>query len=697
MLDTATSQRAEELRKEINHHNYRYYVLDDPVISDAQYDDLMRELRSLEERYPELVTPDSPTQRVGAAPAAAFAEVEHPVPMLSLGNAFNVEELRAWHRRVQELLEGVRFDMVCELKIDGLAVALTYEHGRLVTGATRGDGMRGEDVTLNLRTIRSIPLAVTGNRVPRRFEARGEVYLPKSAFQRINQERVAQGDPPFANPRNTAAGSLRQLDPKATASRPLDIFVYALGYAEGDGMPDNHWETMDRLRALGFKVNPTNALCHTLEEVEDYYLRQLEEKEHLDYGADGVVVKVNLFPYQQHLGVVGREPRWAIAYKFPATQAVTRLLDIGVNVGRTGTLNPYAILEPVNVGGAMVKMATLHNEEDIRRKDIHVQDYVVVERAGEVIPQVVGPVVARRPALTPQCATCQSYFHATADHPPGITWGGRIPERCPACCEKVVRPPGEVMSYCVNAACPTQFARLLEHFVSRDAMDIEGMGEKLALAILSAGLVKDVADVYFLTREQLLSLERMGEKSANNIFNALERSKSRPLANVLVALGIRHVGLETAAALARHFGSIWRIAEATEEELGAVPGIGPKIAESIVAHFRKDGNRRVLDKLRQAGVRLEAEATPQPARALPLSGMQLVITGRLSSMSRSQAEDRIKELGGSVSSSVSRKTVYLVAGEDPGSKLEQANKLGTPVLDEAAFLGLLEEYAGPAA
>jgi len=399
MTNQSMNQRADDLRKEINYHNHRYHVLDDPITSDAYFDELIQELTALEEQHPELVTPDSPTQRVGAAPAEGFTEVEHPIPLLSLGNAFNMDEFRTWHSRALDLLDGAAFDMVCELKIDGLAVALTYEDGRLVRGATRGDGIRGEDVTSNLRTIRSIPLvvtAVTGEWLPRRFEVRGEVYLPRSAFNRLNEERIAQGEPPYANPRNTAAGSLRQLDPQMTASRPLDIFVYSLGYAEGAEMPGTHWKTMEMLKELGFKTNPANTQCHTIEEVEAYYNRWLEDKERLDYGADGVVVKIDPLPYQQHLGVVGREPRWAIAYKFPAIQQITRLLRIEINVGRTGSLNPFAVLEPVTVGGATVQMATLHNEDDIRRKDIREGDWVIVERAGDVIPRVVGPVVARR-------------------------------------------------------------------------------------------------------------------------------------------------------------------------------------------------------------------------------------------------------------------------------------------------------------
>ena len=670
MADPATTRRIEELRREINDHNYRYHVLDSPVVSDAQYDALMVELKELEERYPDLVTSDSPTQRVGAPPAEGFATVEHPVPLLSLANAFDGPQLAAWHKRVQNLLEGASFDLVCELKIDGLAIALTYEEGRLVRGATRGDGLQGEDVTLNLRTIRSIPLALLGDRHPRRFEVRGEIYLPRAAFERLNEERVAQGEPPYANPRNTAAGSLRQLDPSATASRPLDLFVYGIGYAEDGDLPDNHWDTLQRLKEMGFKVNPEIARCRTLEEVEEYYNRWVESKETLQYGVDGVVVKVNLFSYQRHLGDVGREPRWAIAYKFPAVQQVTRLKRIGVNVGRTGSLNPYAELEPVNIGGATVKMATLHNEDDIRRKDIREGDWVVVERAGEVIPQVVAPVVDRR----------------TGEEREFV-----MPTTCPVCGGKVVRPEGEAASYCTNTACPAQFARLLMHFVGRGAMDIEGMGAKLALVLIDAGLVHDVGDVYSITKERLLALERMADKSADNVLESIERSKSRPLANILAALGIRHVGYDTAELLVRRFGSMDRLIQATEEELAAIPGVGPKIAQSIAAHFQQTENRAVIDKLRTADVRLESEAMPVvEAGALPLAGKRLVITGRLASMSRSQAEGRVKDLGGSVSGSVSRKTDYLVAGEEPGSKLEQAAELGTRTLNEEEFLRLLE-------
>ena len=669
MASPDTKTRIQKLREEINRHNYLYHVLDQPEISDTEYDQLMRELLSLEEAHPELVTPDSPTQRVGAAPAEGFVEVEHPVPLLSLSNAFDEDELLAWYSRASNLLEGVTFDMVCELKIDGAAVALTYENGSLLRGATRGNGSQGEDVTLNLRTIRSIPLSVPKD-APKRFEVRGEIYIPKSAFQRLNEERIAEGQPPYANPRNTAAGSLRQLDPRMTSQRPLDIFIYALGYAEGP-MPDNHWEVMAYLKSLGFKINLNNSFCRSLEEAQDYYKVWLEKHEDLDYGTDGVVVKINRFELQDHLGHVGREPRWAVAYKFPATQVVTRLLDIGINVGRTGSLNPYAILEPVDVGGATVKMATLHNEDDIHRKDIRIGDWVVVERAGEVIPRVVAPVVSRRTGQ-------EKIFE--------------MPKVCPVCGSPVVRPEGEAMARCTNLTCPAQSARLLMHFVSKRGMDIEGLGEKLILILIEAGLVKDVADVYYLKKDDLLKLERMAEKSASNILDAVEKSKVRPLARLLAALGIPHVGSEMAEVLARRFHSIDVLAKATSDDLVAIPTLGPKIAESVVAYFSDDANLDVIRKLGEAGVRL-VEEVPLQEGSVALAGLKFVVTGRLSGFSRSQAEARIKELGGSVGSSISSKTDYVVVGEEPGSKLADAQRLGTKTLNEEEFIALLNQSA----
>ena len=669
-VDTVTRERVDTLRRELAHHNYRYHVLDDPVITDGEYDRLMRDLRELEETHPELITADSPTQRVGAAPAEGFAEAQHTVPMLSLANAFSFEELEAWHRRVRGLLDNADFDMVCELKIDGLAVSLTYQDGRLVRGATRGDGFRGEDLTQNLRTVRSIPLALLGQ-APRVLEVRGEVYLPKESFREINEDRVSRGEAPYANPRNSGAGSVRQLDPRVTASRNLDIFVYGLGQADGGSMPDNHWDALGELNALGLKINPNNTLCAALSEVEDLFRVWLERRHDLPYETDGLVVKVNPFRYQEALGYVGREPRWAIAYKFPAGQVTTRLLDIGINVGRTGSLNPFAVLEPVNVSGVVVKMATLHNEEDIHRKDIRIGDWVTVERAGEVIPQIVGPVAGRRTGN-------ERVF--------------RMPERCPVCGTEVIKLESEAMHRCPNVSCPAQFFELLKHFVSRGAMEIDGLGEQWSRILIDAGLVKDVADLYSLTKDQLLELDRMGDKLAGNILESIGRSKDRQLSRVMFALGILHVGSEMADLLARHYSSMDRLSEAPEDELTSVPGIGPKIAASIVEYFGEPGNREVIEKLRKAGVNLsrdpddEAVVLPED---LSLAGVSIVVTGTLSSLSRSSAEAMIKERGGAVPSNVTRKTDYLVVGAEPGSKLAAADKLGTKLLDEGQFLELL--------
>ena len=675
MVDTGVRHRLEQLRKDISYHNYRYHALDDPVISDAEYDHLMGALRKLEEKYPEVVTPESPTQRVGAAPAEGFVQVGHGVPMLSLANAFSFQELQAWQRRVTNLLEGADFEMVCELKIDGLAVSLTYEDGRLVQGATRGDGYRGEDVTQNLRTVKSIPLALLSQAV-RVLEVRGEVYMPKESFQELNRERTARGEAPFANPRNLGAGSIRQLDPRITASRNLDIYVYGLGHTEDGSMPDNHWDALERLNEMGFRINPHNTLCRGLGEVEELYSSWLEERHQLPYGTDGLVVKVNTFQYQDVLGYVGREPRWAIAYKFPAQQATTRLLNIGINVGRTGSLNPFAILEPVNVSGATVKMATLHNEEDIHRKDIRIGDWVTVERAGEVIPQIVGPVVVRRNGK-------EKMF--------------KMPQDCPVCGTPVVKSPAEAMHRCPNTTCPAQFFELLKHYVGKGAMDIDGLGERWCRILIDAGLVKDVADLYSISKEQLLELERMGDKLATKIMDNIEASKGRPLSRVNFALGILHVGSEMADLLVQRYSSIDQLSRATQEELTSIPGIGPKIAASIVAYFSVEGNCLVIEKLRQAGVKLAQEVVPgEGGRAglgegmdLPLAGRSFVLTGTLATVSRSRAEARIKELGGSTSPSVTRKTDYLVVGNQPGSKLEAARRLGTGLLNEEEFLELL--------
>ena len=676
-LDQAR-ERVAQLREQVSYHNYRYYVLDSPEVSDAEYDVLMRELKQLEERYPELLTPDSPSQRVGAAPVEAFGVVEHPLPLLSLGNVFSRDELSAWYRRVLRMLGEPPPGFVCEHKVDGLAVALAYVDGRLTTGATRGDGLRGEDITQNLRTIRSIPLSVPGE-APPRFEVRGEVFLPRDGFKKLNEERVSQGLPLFANPRNAAAGSVRQLDSRITAKRPLDIYIYMLGYAEGKATLSGHWETLEYLKSLGFKVNPNNAYLSSIGQVEDYYRTWVEKRESLPYEADGIVVKVDAFSRQRRLGDVGREPRWAVAYKFPAVQGTTRLKEIGISVGRTGTLNPYAILEPVSVGGVIIKQAALHNEDDIRRKDIREGDRVYVQRAGEVIPEVVGPIKGRRTGQEKEFSLLKKVYDSKKGRP-----------ACPVCGAEIFRPEGEVMYYCSNAACPAQAQQRLEHFVSRGAMDIRGIGESLSVTLFDEGLVGDVSDLYYLKdkKEDLLNLEKLGEKSADNLLEAVDKSKGRPLARVIFALGIRHVGGETAQILAKRFSGIDELSRASREELMSVPAIGPKIADSVAAFFRQEENRRIIEKLRKAGVRLEEEAA-EP-KELPLAGMEFVVTGRLEAFSRQEAEARVRALGGTTRSDVTRSTSYLVVGADPGSKLARAQALGIRQLSEEEFLRLLE-------
>ncbi len=668
MVNTEFGRRIAGLRKELNFHNYRYYALDDPEISDAEYDRLMRELRQLEEEHPELVTADSPTQRVGAAPSEGFSQVQHTQPMLSLANAFNLEELEAWYRRTKNLLDDVEFDLVCELKIDGLAVNLTYENGALVRGATRGDGLVGEDVTQNLRTIRSIPVSLQDSPPPH-LEVRGEVYLPLDEFRRLNEGRAERGEPLYANPRNTGAGSVRQLDPSITASRNMQIWVYALGDMGGHPGPDNHWEALEWMKSLGFRINPHKVVCRSLEEAHDFYISWLERRHDLPYEIDGVVIKVAPFAYQNSLGVAGREPRWAIAFKFPAEQAVTQLLEIGINVGRTGSLNPYAVLEPVVVSGATVRQASLHNAEDINRKDVRIGDWVIIERAGDVIPHVVGPVTERR--------TGQERVF-------------RMPTHCPVCGTQVVKPEDEAMHRCPNASCPAQFFELLKHFVSKGAMDIDGLGEQWCRILIDQHLVADLADLYQLNRDQLLELDRMGEKLADKIMGNIEASKERPLPRLLFALGILHVGSEVADLLSQRYANLKELAEATEERLTEIPGIGPKIAESIVAYFAVPHNGDVIHKLRSAGIDPQQEMREIDPAQMPWLGQTFVVTGTLSSFPRREAESRIKALGGSVASSVTRKTNYLVAGQSAGSKLDAALRLETPVLDEEAFLNMLK-------
>jgi DNA ligase (NAD+) len=663
----ALQVRAEGLRAQINYHNYRYYMLDAPEIADAEYDRLMEELRAIEADHPELQSPDSPTQRVGAGPAAEFAVVRHGVPMLSLANAFTADALRAWHERISRLLGREVRDFTIEPKIDGLAIMLRYERGRFSVGATRGDGFQGEDITPNLKTIRTVPLSLNDSPPPS-LEVRGEVYLSRAAFHRINDERAAAGQPLFANPRNCAAGSVRQLDSRITARRPLDLFIYALGEAQG-WQPRTQWEMLDAFLKWGFKTNQNNRRVETIDEVVAACAEWEHRRESLDYEIDGVVVKVNDLDVQSELGAVGREPRWAIAFKFPPVQATTVLKSIEVNVGRTGSLNPFAVLEPVQVGGVTISQATLHNEDDIRRKDIRVGDTVLVHRAGEVIPQVIGPILSKRPP------------HATPYE---------LPKECPVCHSPVVRTEGEAMARCTGgfAKCVAQRFELLKQFVGRGAMDIETVGEKLAWSLIQSQLVYDPSDLYPLTRDQLTALERMGDKSAQNVLDNIEASKHRTLTRVLFALGIRYVGYQTAELLARAFGTMERVRAASLEDILSVEGIGPKIAESVYTWFHEVDNLRLVDKLAAAGVNMCEDAATLGG---PLAGVTIVVTGRLERHSRTQIEQRIKELGGAVGDSVSKKTSYLVAGEDAGSKLAKAQKLGTPILDEAGFEALIAE------
>jgi DNA ligase (NAD+) len=662
-------ERYKQLVETINFHNHRYYVLDSPEIADAEYDRLMEELRAIEAEHPELQSPDSPTQRVGASPSEQFAVVRHRVPMLSLANAFTPEALRAWHERISRLVGREVRDFTIEPKIDGLAITLRYDDGRFTVGATRGNGFEGEDITPNLRTVRSVPLTLNGSASPpRRLEVRGEVYLSQAAFQKINDERAAAGLPLFANPRNCAAGSVRQLDSRITARRPLQMFVYAFGEAEG-WQPKTQWEMLEHFREWGFRTNPHNARAATIDEVLEQVAAWEHRRESLDYEIDGVVVKVNDMGLQDELGAVGREPRWSIAYKFPPVQATTVLESIEINVGRTGSLNPYAVLRPVQVGGVTVSQATLHNEDDIRRKDIRVGDTVLVHRAGEVIPQVIGPILSKRPP------GAQPYS---------------LPRQCPICGSDVIRPEGEAMARCTGgyAKCWSQRYELIKHFVGRAAMDIETLGEKLVFSLLRAELVYDPGDLYSLTKEQLVALERVGDKSAQNILDNLEASKQRPLNRVIFALGIRYVGDQTAELLAHAFGSMDALRAASFEEINAVEGIGPKIAESVHAWFEDPTNLTFLGKLEQAGVHM-LDRTSQVSG--PLKGLTIVVTGRLERHTRGQIEARIKSLGGGVGDSVSKKTDYLVAGEDAGSKLARAQKLGTSILSEDELEQLIEE------
>jgi DNA ligase (NAD+) len=670
-LDDA-AKRAAELRRELEEHGHRYYVLDDPVISDEEYDRLLDELRAIEAEHPELVTPDSPTQRVGGKPLEQFEHVRHLQQMYSLANARSEDELRDWVRRMRahlarEGIEDPQFEYVAEPKIDGLAISLVYRNGVLERGATRGDGEVGEDVTQNLRTIRAIPLRIDD--APPLIEVRGEIYLPIAAFAELNERRAAAGEPTYMNPRNTAAGSIRQLDPQLAAERPLSMWTYGIGATEGIEF-ENHWDTLAWLREHGFRVNPDIAKFDDIEAVIARCHEWEERRGSLEYEIDGVVIKVNDYTLQWRLGVVGREPRAAIAWKFPPVTAMTTLHNVAWNVGRTGHMVPFAQLEPVVVGGVTVKLATLHNEEDLARKDVRPGDEVIVLRAGDVIPQVVSPAphVAERDDRSP---------------PP------KPPERCPACGTPTVKPEGQVFTICPNKrGCPGQQAQGLKHFVSRGAMDIEGLGEKQVTRFLEEGLIRDAADLYSLTVEQVAALEGFQETSAQNLIRAIEASKQQPFARVLFGLGLEGVGAVNARNLAQRFRSIDALRAATPEQIAETPGIGPILAEMVAEELRDETIGDLIERLRAAGLKLEEEGPP-PGEG-PLAGKTFVLTGTLPSMSREQATEKILAAGGKVTSSVSKNTDYVVAGESAGSKLAKAERLGTEIIDEAGLLALLD-------
>jgi len=665
-------QRLERLRQQIREHNYRYYVLNAPLISDAEYDALMRELRAIEAAHPEWVTPDSPSQRVGAPPADGFAKVRHPAPILSLANAFSAADVRAWYARLLKLeprVAGAGF--VVEPKIDGLTVVLHYRSGLLVQGATRGDGEVGEDITANIRTIRAVPLKIPlaqsagagmTPRPPAYLVVRGEAFMFVRDFAALNEQLRQAGERTYLNPRNTAAGSLRQLDPGVTASRPLTVLTYQIVHAEGGDIPDTQWETLNYLRALGFPVAALARRYDTLEDALAYAQTWAEKRHELPYEIDGIVIKLDDLRLSAALGFVGRDPRGAIALKFPSQEVTTTLTDIRVNVGRTGVLTPYAVLEPVEIGGVRVERATLHNFDYIAEKDIRIGDRVLVKRAGEVIPYVIGPVTeARRGAERPFIP----------------------PQTCPSCGQPVEHFAGEVAWYCVNAACPAQRVRRLEHFVSRGAMDIRGLGRRIVEQLVEAGLVEDVADLYTLKKEDLLALEGFAEKKADNLLAAIAASRARPLARLLNGLGIRGVGEVLAAELARRYPSLDALMAAPQEALEALEGVGPNIAAAIVDWFSRPLNRRLLDKLKAAGVWPQEAASRPAAAGRPLEGLTFVITGVLPGMSRAEAKAFIQQHGGRVTSSVSRRTDYLLAGENPGSKLDKARALGVPVIGAA--------------
>lgn len=671
MSDSQEKLHIEKLRDEIVYHNRLYYVLDAPEIPDTEYDRLLRELQRLESTHPELITSDSPTQRVGAEPIKAFGQVKHSIAMLSLDNAFSDDEVADFDRRVRERLEVQAVEYVAEPKLDGLAISIRYEAGVLVQAATRGDGLTGEDVTHNIRTINSIPLRLVGDDYPHVLEVRGEVYMPKASFERLNAKAREMGEKEFANPRNAAAGSLRQLDPRVTAKRSLSMYCYGVGSVDGMVLPATHSALLERLKQWGLRVSPEVRVEQGLAGVLAYYRLLSEKRNRLAYEIDGVVYKVNRFDQRELLGFVARAPRWAVAHKFPAQEEMTRVLDIEVQVGRTGAITPVARLEPVFVGGVTVSNATLHNEDEVRRKDVHIGDTVIVRRAGDVIPEVASVVLSRR------LKDAKSFV---------------MPSQCPVCGSDVIRIEGETIARCSGGLyCDAQRKEAIKHFASRKAMDIDGLGDKLVEQLSDQGLIHDVADLFKLSQAQIAGLERMGEKSAANLIAALEKSKQTTLAKFLYALGIREVGETTAQTLANHFLTLEAIASAETDALQQVSEIGPVVAAHVHAFFQQPHNREVIEKLQQAGVSWPAmQAIKQDE--LPLAGQTIVLTGSMSEMTRSEAKQRLQALGAKVAGSVSKKTTLVVAGAEAGSKLSKAESLGIEVLDEAAFMAFLRSH-----
>ena len=666
ITDNLIQIKITNLRVEINKYNYLYYVLDKSEIPDKSYDQLMQELRNLEDRHPHLVTEDSPTQRVGAAPSSKFKEIHHPIPLLSLGNVFNNVDLDHWYSKTSNLLNQDTFGIICELKMDGLAVALTYENGILKHGSTRGNGFSGEDVTQNLRTIHSIPLSIPQNNGGV-LEVRGEVYFPISAFTNMNETRILENLTPFSNPRNSASGSLRQLDSSITAKRPLDVFIYGLGYTEGITTPDNHWDTLEFLRELGFKTNQNNLYCDHLSTIKQYYQYWLTQKETLDYATDGIVLKVNKFNQQTQLGNVAREPKWAVAYKFPSEQTITRLTDIGINVGRTGSLNPYAILKPVFVGGVTIKTATLHNENYITDKDIRIGDWVIIQRAGEVIPQIVKPIIQKRTGE-------EKIF--------------LMPLTCPKCDADIIRKPEESMHYCSNSDCIGQALEKIKHFVSREAMNIEGIGEKLCSSLLASNLISNISDIYKININGIMQLDKIADLSANKIIDSIEKSKTRPLSRIIFGLGIIHVGSQVAETLASQYLSLEKLSQADRESLLSVPSIGSKIANSITEYFSITSNMTIIHSLEHSG--LNVTQSRQVSQPLQCQGLRFVLTGKLESLTRAMAENKISELGGIINNNVTSNTNFILVGKDPGSKLQVAINLGVQILYEKEFLSITD-------